>query len=111
MLITNIGVLVGSDGGDTLSSAERDEHYRSDRKRLAPHRKRPLQRFRLNGFMSQRQNRENCVSTPRADIYSRRSATPTHIVYAGSREREFIDKINGLSYEEIANAEAAYQLR
>lgn len=26
----------------------------------------------------------------------------THICYAGSREREFIDKINGLSYEEIA---------
>lgn len=26
----------------------------------------------------------------------------THIVYAGSREHEFIDKINGLSYEEIA---------
>lgn len=26
----------------------------------------------------------------------------THICYAGSREREFIDKINGFSYEEIA---------
>lgn len=26
----------------------------------------------------------------------------THIVFAGSREREFVDKINGLSYEEIA---------
>lgn len=26
----------------------------------------------------------------------------THLVYAGSREREFIDKVNGLSYEEIA---------
>lgn len=26
----------------------------------------------------------------------------THIVYAGSRDGEFIDKINGLSYEEIA---------
>ena len=26
----------------------------------------------------------------------------THIVYAGSREREFLDKINGLSYEQIA---------
>lgn len=26
----------------------------------------------------------------------------THIVYAGSREREFLDKINGLTYEEIA---------
>lgn len=26
----------------------------------------------------------------------------THIVFAGSREQEFLDKINGLSYEEIA---------
>jgi imidazolonepropionase len=26
----------------------------------------------------------------------------THIVYAGSREGEFVDKINGLTYEEIA---------
>lgn len=26
----------------------------------------------------------------------------THIVYAGSREQEFLDKIHGLSYEEIA---------
>lgn len=26
----------------------------------------------------------------------------THIVYSGSREQEFVDKINGLSYEEIA---------
>lgn len=26
----------------------------------------------------------------------------SHIVYAGSRESEFVDKINGLSYEEIA---------
>jgi len=26
----------------------------------------------------------------------------THIVYAGSREREFVDRIHGLTYEEIA---------
>ena len=26
----------------------------------------------------------------------------THIVYAGSREQEFVDKIRGLSYAEIA---------
>lgn len=26
----------------------------------------------------------------------------THLVYAGSREQEFLDKINGLSYEQIA---------
>ena len=27
----------------------------------------------------------------------------THIVYAGNREKEFVDRINGLSYEEIAS--------
>jgi imidazolonepropionase len=27
----------------------------------------------------------------------------THIVYAGNREGEFVDRINGMSYEEIAN--------
>ena len=27
----------------------------------------------------------------------------THLVYAGSRDGEFLDKINGLSYEEIAS--------
>ncbi|MDO9276573.1 MAG: imidazolonepropionase [Lutibacter sp.] len=27
----------------------------------------------------------------------------SHIVYAGNREQEFIDRINGLTYEEIAN--------
>lgn len=27
----------------------------------------------------------------------------THIVYAGNRSGEFVDRINGLSYEEIAN--------
>lgn len=27
----------------------------------------------------------------------------THLVYAGNREQEFVDRINGLSYEEIAN--------
>ncbi len=27
----------------------------------------------------------------------------THIVYAGNRESEFVDRINGLSYKEIAN--------
>jgi imidazolonepropionase len=27
----------------------------------------------------------------------------THIVYSGNREQEFVDRINGLTYEEIAN--------
>nr|WP_315250472.1 imidazolonepropionase [uncultured Flavobacterium sp.] len=28
----------------------------------------------------------------------------THIVYAGNREQEFVDRINGMTYEEIANS-------
>jgi imidazolonepropionase len=27
----------------------------------------------------------------------------THIVYAGNREQEFVDRINGMTYEEVAN--------
>ena len=27
----------------------------------------------------------------------------THLVFAGSRESEFVDRINGLTYQEIAN--------
>jgi len=27
----------------------------------------------------------------------------THIVYSGNREQEFVDRINGLTYEQIAN--------
>ena len=27
----------------------------------------------------------------------------SYLVFAGSREREFVDRINGMSYEEIAN--------
>ncbi|MFK7750710.1 MAG: imidazolonepropionase, partial [Kordia sp.] len=31
------------------------------------------------------------------------SDSHTHLVYAGNRAQEFVDRINGLSYEEIAN--------
>ncbi len=54
---------------------------------------------------------ENC---PEIDVDERIDATDkivlpawcdshTHLVYAGNREQEFVDRINGLSYEEIAN--------
>ena len=32
----------------------------------------------------------------------------THIVYAGNREGEFVDRINGLSYEEIFERAVAF---
>lgn len=35
-------------------------------------------------------------------VYPSYCDSHTHLVYAGSREKEFVDKINGFSYEEIA---------
>ena len=54
---------------------------------------------------------ENC---PKTDVHNTIDASGkivlptwcdshTHIVYAGNREQEFVDRINGLTYEEIAN--------
>ena len=54
---------------------------------------------------------ENCPNLPNATIIDAtgRVILPTwvdshtHIVYAGNRIQEFVDRINGLTYEEIAN--------
>lgn len=54
---------------------------------------------------------EDCPQLPTAKIIdaSEKVVLPcwcdshTHIVYAGNREQEFVDRINGLTYEEIAN--------
>ncbi|MDH3321863.1 MAG: imidazolonepropionase [Flavobacteriaceae bacterium] len=54
---------------------------------------------------------KNCPSLPAEKIIdaSGKIVLPawcdshTHIVYAGNREGEFVDRINGLTYEEIAN--------
>ena len=54
---------------------------------------------------------ENCPTIPNAEIidFTGKVVLPTwvdshtHIVYAGNRIQEFVDRINGLSYEEIAN--------
>lgn len=53
----------------------------------------------------------NCPTLPNAKIIdaSGKVVLPTwcdshtHLVYAGNRVQEFVDRINGLSYEEIAN--------
>lgn len=54
---------------------------------------------------------ENCPSSEGCEILDATGKTilptwcdsHTHIVYAGNREQEFVDRINGLSYEEIAH--------
>lgn len=52
----------------------------------------------------------NCPEVADADVIDARGQmilptwcdSHTHLVYAGNRESEFVDRINGLSYEEIA---------
>ena len=64
-----------------------------------------------NGLISDFGNMEKCpiisvdeiVDTTGKMILPSWCDSHTHIVYAGNREGEFVDRINGLTYEEIAN--------
>ncbi len=64
-----------------------------------------------NGRITDFGNMDNCPNLPAAieiDVTDKMILptwcdSHTHIVYAGNREGEFVDRINGLSYEEIAN--------
>ncbi len=64
-----------------------------------------------NGLISDFGDMENCPTQHFSKVIdaSGKMLLPswcdshTHIVYAGNREGEFVDRINGLTYEEIAN--------
>ena len=47
-------------------------------------------------------NPEKCIDADGKIVLPSWCDSHTHIVYAGNREQEFVDRINGLSYEEIA---------
>ena len=61
-------------------------------------------RIKDYGTMDKLPNIENCevLDAEGGWLFPSFCDSHTHIVYAGSREQEFLDKINGLSYEEIA---------
>jgi len=64
-----------------------------------------------NGLISDFGSMDNCPAKPMDEVIDANGKmilpcwcdSHTHIVYAGNREGEFADRINGLSYEEIAN--------
>lgn len=56
----------------------------------------PMENCQTNGFAEQIDATGQTVLPAWCDSH-------THLVYAGNREQEFVDRINGLSYEEIAN--------
>lgn len=103
MLITNIGVLVGVNDGDTLFLRGKEMKNLG----LIENAWLRVENDRFKDF-GQMENcptadpGELCVNAKGGYIFPSFCDSHTHIVYAGSREREFIDKINGLSYEEIA---------
>ncbi|MBC7845351.1 MAG: imidazolonepropionase [Flavobacterium sp.] len=48
-------------------------------------------------------NPEKCIDADGKIVLPSWCDSHTHIVYAGNREQEFVDRINGLTYEEIAS--------
>jgi imidazolonepropionase len=48
-------------------------------------------------------NPEKCIDADGKMVLPSWCDSHTHIVYAGNREQEFVARINGLTYEEIAN--------
>lgn len=48
-------------------------------------------------------NPEKCIDADGKIVLPSWCDSHTHIVYEGNREQEFVDRINGLTYEEIAN--------
>lgn len=103
LLVTNIDILagIGCDGkrclkGDEMARIDTIEHaylYVEDR-RIAAYGKR--------SDMPQIDSDTTVVDAEGGAVLPSFCDSHTHIVYAGSREGEFVDKIRGLSYAEIA---------
>ena len=102
-IITHIGELVGivPEGVLRKQGAEMDEVGSLRDAYLT------IEGERISGFG----NMSDCpAASPKDDVIDAEGGmvipafcdSHTHICYAGTREQEFIDKINGLSYEEIA---------
>lgn len=103
IIITNIGELVGIVPESVLrkQGAEMDEVGSLRDAYLT------IEGERISGFG----NMPDCpAASPKDEVIDAKGGmvmpafcdSHTHICYAGTREQEFIDKINGLSYEEIA---------
>ena len=102
LFIKNIGTIVGIDheNRDRVSGAEMDQlHTLDDAWILCDE-----GRITAFGAMDQMPPIEvnHVVDAQGGMLFPSFCDSHTHLVYAGSREQEFLDKIHGLSYEEIA---------
>lgn len=102
LLVKNIGTLVGIDesGRTRVAGAEMDSIATLENAWLLT----DGTRIKDYGTMESLSATEECelLDAQGGWLFPSFCDSHTHIVYSGSREQEFLDKINGLSYEEIA---------
>lgn len=107
ILIENIKELIGTDDGIRLKAAGKEMGQLGTIRNAFLY----LEGDKIAGFgkMSELDNEKinSSKTTARIDakgkmVFPSFCDSHTHLVYAGSREIEYIDKIKGLSYEEIA---------
>lgn len=103
LLVKNIARIVGIDrtGRDRIGGAELDHTEQLEEAYLTAE----AGRITAFGPMTERPDEAafDCVFDAEGGmLFPSFCDSHTHLVYAGSREQEFLDKIHGLSYEEIA---------
>ncbi|MBQ1221247.1 MAG: imidazolonepropionase [Alistipes sp.] len=102
LLVKNIGSIVGIDADrrERIAGAAMDQLQRLDDAYLVAEEG----RIAAFGPMSELKEEEadEVVDARGGTLFPSFCDSHTHLVYAGSREQEFLDKIHGLSYEEIA---------
>lgn len=102
LLIYNIGTIVGIDtqNRERIAGAEMDRLGRIDNAYLVADKGRiaafgPMEEMPQGAW-------DETLDAEGGTLFPSFCDSHTHLVYAGSREQEFLDKIHGLSYEEIA---------
>lgn len=103
LLLKHIGTIVGIEHMGRLrrSGAEMDLLDRLDNAYLAADEGR-ITAFGPMSEMPDEAHFDTVVDAEGGTLFPSFCDSHTHLVYAGSREQEFLDKIHGLSYEEIA---------
>lgn len=103
LLVKNIGTIVGIDasGRARVSGADMDRLATLDDAWLAAEEGRIVAFGRMADLPADTAADET-VDAEGGMLFPSFCDSHTHLVYAGSREQEFLDKIHGLSYEEIA---------
>jgi imidazolonepropionase len=106
LLITNISKLVGTGSEDVLMKAgtAMSELGTIDDAFLLIEDGKIKSFGPLNAYVEQDPDMDDCkvINARGGMVFPSFCDSHTHLVYAGSRELEYVDKINGLSYEEIA---------